>query len=187
MAEVRSTKLADEVELIRAACGVARKGIEAVLGAVADGVEDPTTLEGIAWQALAFDGCTIPSSVPAVAFDDGAVGRGQPSVVIDVGVLAHRYEGGVGGRFVEGTREPAGALSAACIPGATHADLAANASGEDWLVRGVGMGWESPVLTPGLGKAERLREGMALSVSEGPHRDVVVVGSTGAEILSTAP
>ncbi len=202
MAEVRRTKLPDEVELIRAACGVARKGIEAVLAAVADGVADPTALEGVAWQALASDGWTIPSSVPSVRFDPGGTSTGRrgdaaglagaaaglgEAVTIDVGVLAHRYEGGVGGRFVDGAREPAVDLLAACVPGATHAALAAAARTGDWLVRGVGMGWESPVLAPGLGFDERLDAGMVLSVGDGPHRDVVAVTATGPEVLSSAP
>lgn len=181
MARVRRTKLTDEVELIRAACAVARKGVEAVLAALEEGIADPTTLEGVAWQALAFDGWTIPSSVPSVLFgDDG-------SVVVDVGVLAHRYEGGVGGRFDSGRRRPGGALVEACIPGATHAHLRDVAGAGDWLVRGVGMGWESPVLAPGLGLSEQLEEGMVLSVTEGPHRDVVAVVAGSPEVLSSAP
>lgn len=200
MAGVRRTKLPDEVELIRTACGVARKGIDAVLAAVAEGIDDPTALEGVAWQALAFDGWTIPSSVPTVRFERNGSGRSGSgrsgdgrangtgdAVVIDVGVLAHRYEGGVGGRFVDGRREMAAGLVAACVPGATHAALAAAAGTADWLVRGVGMGWEQPVLAPGLGVDEQLECGMVLSVSEGPHRDVVAITPSGPEVLSTAP
>jgi Xaa-Pro aminopeptidase len=185
MAEVRRTKLPDEVERIRAACTVARKGVEAVLAALGEGIDDTTALEGIAWEALAFDGWTIPSSVPSVRLDRAA-GSGAVAAAVDVGVLAHRYEGGVGGRFVDGSREPSPELVAACVPGATHADLAA-AGGTEWMVRGVGMGWEPPVLTPDLGLEERLEEGMVLSVGDGPHRDVVAVGAGGPEVLSSAP
>jgi hypothetical protein len=186
MAEVRRIKLPDEVERIRAACGVARKGVEAVLAAVAAGIGDTTALEGVAWEALAFDGWTIPSSVPEVRLEPDDHGDG-PAAVIDVGVLAHRYEGGVGGRFVGGSREAAGSLVAACVPGAGHADLAAAAGTSDWLVRGVGMGWEPPVLAPGLGVEEHLDAGMVLSVGAGPHREIVAVGPDGPEVLSTAP
>jgi hypothetical protein len=185
MAEVRRTKLPDEVERIRDACGVARKGVEAVLRALDEGTHDTTTLEGIAWEALAFDGWTIPSSVPSVRLE-GSAGGGAEAAVIDVGVLAHRYEGGVGGRFVDGSREPSPSLVAACVPGAGHAELAA-AGGAEWMVRGVGMGWEPPVLAPGLGVEEHLEEGMVLSVGAGPHRDVVAVHADGPEVLSSAP
>jgi hypothetical protein len=49
------------------------------------------------------------------------------------------------------------------------------------------MGWEPPVLAPGLGVEEHLDAGMVLSVGAGPHREIVAVGPDGPEVLSTAP
>lgn len=166
MADVRRHKPAEEIEAIRRACAVARAGVEAALaGGHAAAVE-----------AVARAGATVPSSGIRV---DGEV--------VDVGVLLDGFEGGIGGRFTGGRRGPAPAIVAACRDGAVWDDLAAVAADPGWCVRGLGRGFERPVLTAGLGRGERLSAGMVLSVADGAHRDVVAVTSGVPEVLSDMP
>jgi len=174
MAEVRRTKLPAEIDRIRAACAVAWVGIDAAL-------DDPdaAAAEGVAIAAMAAAGTTVPSSEPVVRRDGDAT-------VIDLGVLLDGYEGGVGGSFVRGARGETPALVDACRVGVTGADLATAAKGR-WRVRGLGMGYERPVIDAELGRAETLTAGMVLSVSDGDHRDVVAVTDDGPEVLSTRP
>ena len=96
------------------------------------------------------------------------------------------YEGGVGGRFVDGRREHAPALFDACRHGATHEDLAQSSTGP-WLVRGLGMGYETPMIDAQRGQDLTLMTGMVLSVTDGDHRDVVAVTSSEPDVLSTPP
>ncbi len=171
IAAARRLKSVEELDHIRAACGIAWAGVEAALANPAEGL-------ATAIEAMAAAGTTIPSSAPIVR-------RLPDGFSIDLGVMLDGYEGGVGGRFVGGRRIGATDLGAACRPGATHAALAAAAS-HDWLIRGLGMGYETPVLTSSLGRHEVLEAGMVLSVSDGEHRDVVAVTPNGPEVLSHA-
>ena len=174
MVDVRRHKLPGEIEAIASACAAAWVGVDAALGAA--GGTDPGAA---AIRALAGVGVTIPSSGVR------AERRGAESAV-DVGVICDLYEGGVGGVFVDGRRSGSSALVDACRAGATHADLAAAATG-NWLVRGLGMGFERPVIAPGVGAGERLEAGMVLSVTDGHHRDVVHVTADGPNVLSQRP
>jgi hypothetical protein len=130
----------------------------------------------VALEALAAAGVTVPSSGVTVVPDGDAL-------VVDVGVLVDGYEGGAGGRFVNGDRGPAPALVDACRVGATWDDLAAAAAEPTWCVRGVGLGFERPVLTAEVGRGVVLSESMVVSVSDGPYRDVVAVTAEGADVL----
>ena len=131
-------------------------------------------------EALAGTGVTVPSS--------GVRAERQGSgLVVDVGVIRDLYEGGVGGSFIDGQRAGSAALVEACRAGATHADLAAAATADDWLVRGLGMGFERPVIGPQIGHDERLEAGMVLSVADGDRRDVVHVTPEGPVVLSKRP
>lgn len=168
----RRLKSAEEIDLIAAACRVAWAGVHGVLDNPADGVAG-------AIEAIAACGVTIPSSAPVVR-------RLPDSHVIDIGVMVDGYEGGVGGRFVNGRRVDAGSLVGACRAGAKHSDLGRAARGE-WLVRGLGMGYERPVMTRWLGQAEVLEPGMVLSVTDGEHRDVIAVTNDGPKVLSSEP
>jgi Creatinase/Prolidase N-terminal domain len=172
MTRARRIKSGEEIERIRIACTIAWTGVTAALA-------DPSHGVGAAIEAIAATGHTIPSSAPRVRVADGAVD-------IDLGVLVDGYEGGVGGRFADGEREPSSSLTDACVPGATHPSLASAARG-GWLVRGLGMGFERPVIDPRHGVTEVLEAGMVLSVGDGHHRDVVAVTDDGPRILSTRP
>ena len=175
MARVRRRKLPGEIEAVARACAAAWAGVEAALDAPEDA--DPA---GAAIQALAGIGVTVPSSGIRVE-------RRGAGLAIDIGVLCDLYEGGVGGLFVDGRRTGSAALVEACRAGAAHSDLAAAATAEDWLVRGLGMGFERPVIGPQVGLGERLEAGMVLSVAGGDRRDVVHVGSDGPVVLPDRP
>ena len=175
MAGVRRHKLPDEVAAIGRACAAAWVGAEAALEAVQE--SDPAAA---AIKALAGIGATIPSSGVRAERQ----GRG---LVVDVGVICDLYEGGVGGSFIDGQRAGSAALVEACRVGATHADLAAAATADDWLVRGLGMGFERPVIGPQVSHDERLEAGMVLSVTDGDRRDVVNVTPEGPIVLSDRP
>ena len=172
MAGVRLHKLPGEVEAIARACAAAWVGVEAALAA-----GEPADPAAAAIGALAGRGVTVPSSgVRAERRGDG--------LAVDIGVIHDLYEGGVGGIFVDGRRAGSAALANACRAGATHADLAAAATANDWLVRGLGMGFERPVVGPQIGTGERIEAGMVLSVSDGDRRDIVHVTAGGPVVLS---
>ena len=174
MASVRTVKLAEEIELVRSACRVVWSGVEAVLDQ--PGASTPIAN---ALVVMAASGTTIPSSEPVVR------GEGDTTVV-DLGMIVDLYEGGVGGRFVDGRREPTPALVDACRDGATYDDLAESSTGQ-WLVRGLGMGYETPVIDAQQGQGLTLVAGMVLSVTDGDHRDVVAVTDGQPDVLSAPP
>jgi hypothetical protein len=174
MASVRTVKLAEEIELVRSACRVVWSGVEAVLDQ-----PDASTPIANALVAMAALGTTIPSSEPVVRSEGD-------TTVVDLGVIVDLYEGGVGGRFVDRRREHAPALVDVCRDGATHDDLAESSTGP-WLVRGLGMGYETPVIDAQQGQGLTLMAGMVLSVTDGDHRDVVAVTDSQPDVLSTPP
>ena len=174
MARVRRRKLPGETEAISVACAAAWVGVDAALAAATSA--DPA---GAAIKAMAALGVTVPSSGVTVE-------RRGDGLHIDIGVIRDLYEGGVGGVFADGQRSGSAALVAACRAGATHADLARTAAG-DWLVRGLGMGFERPVIGPRIGLRERLEAGTVLSVTDGAHRDVVQVTDADPVVLSGRP
>ena len=197
MARVRRHKLPGEIDAISRACAAAWVGVDAALSAPAGA--DPAVA---AVEALAATGSTIPSS--GVRAD-----RRESGLFIDIGVICDLYEGGVGGFFVDGRREPrVSSLLTACCAGATRDNLAAAAATDarlrfrprdddgggdsraaptagDWLVRGLGMGFERPVIGPRIGAGKRLEAGMVLSVATDGGRDVVHVTDDGPVVLST--
>ena len=175
MAGARVRKLPGEVDAIARACEAAWVGVEAALNAGERA--DPA---GAAIKALAGRGVTVPSS------GIRAERRGE-GLVVDIGVICDLYEGGVGGVFADGRRLGSTALVDACRGGASHGDLAAAATSGDWLVRGLGMGFERPVMGPQIGLGERLEAGMVLSVTDGDRRDVVHVTAGGPIELSKRP
>ncbi len=172
MAEVRRVKFDEEIECIDAACKVAWAGADAAL-------EAPRNPAGAAIAAMARAGTTVPSSAPTIL-------RAGDKTIIDLGVLLNGYEGGLGGTFIDGRRRAPPPLVDACRGGAGHTDLADAADGP-WLVRGLGLGFEHPVLDPDHGHREVLKAGMVLSVSDGHHRDVIAVTDGPPRILSTRP
>ena len=175
MARLRRHKLPGEVEAIASACAAAWVGVEAALGAV--GGTDPGVA---AIRALAGVGVTVPSSGVRAE-------RRGAELAVDVGVICDLYEGGVGGVFADGRRAGSASLVDSCRAGASHADLSAAATTGEWLVRGLGMGFEHPVIGPAVGAGERLEAGMVLSVTDGHRRDVVAVTGERPSLLSERP
>ena len=174
MARIRRHKLPGEVDAIASACAMAWIGVDAALDAPEN--SDPAAA---AIEALARRGVTVPSS--GIRAEHRGAG-----IAIDVGVICDLYEGGAGGWFVDRRRSGSTALADACRAGVSHADLARAASG-DWLVRGLGMGFEQPVVGPQIGSGERLETGMVLSVADGDRRDVVQVTDGDPVVLSERP
>ena len=172
----RRTKLPSEVDAIRAACAVAAAGVEA---AIAHPGSDAARLAaGV--EAMALAGSSTPAGEPQV---DGPI--------VDFGCIRSHYEGGLGrttGGAPSDTR-PHAALIAACVPGATGRDLRLAAPDGDWLIRGLGMGFEPPVINARYGTHETLEANMVLSVSATTGaeyaRDTVLVTESTPEILSS--
>lgn len=190
MAAVRRHKLPAEIARIRAACGVVWAGAIAAATAASDPDEPPVTNEqriGAAVLAMGRLGATIPSSAPVVR-QDGA------DTFVDVGMIVDGYEGGLGARFsarlavaANELPDPPRRLIDACQVGATGADLAAAAEHPGWLVRGLGMGFERPVIDAIHGHTETLEPDMVLSVGDGNRREIVHITDNGPAILSGRP
>lgn len=172
----RRTKLPSEVDAIRAACAVAAAGVEA---AIAHPGRDAARLAaGV--EAMALAGSSTPAGEPRV---DGSF--------VDFSCLRSHYEGGLG-RTSNGAApddRPHTALIAACVPGATGHDLRQAAPDGDWLIRGLGMGFEPPVINDRYGAGEVLEEHMVLSVSAttgGEYaRDTILITESAPEVLSS--
>ncbi len=177
MAGVRRRKLPGEIDAIERACDAAWAGVDAVLAAPAPAAPAPAA---VAIEALAGVGVTVMASTLRVE-------PRNSGIFIDIGVIRALYEGGVGGCFINGERTGPADLIAACRPGATHRDLASVAATGTWGVRGLGMGFERPIINAALGGGERLEAGMVLDVTDGDRRDVVAVTAEGPVILSKRP
>lgn len=179
MADLRRPKSDSECAAIARACGVATAAVDAVSAAVAAGAAEPGRLRGVGLAAAAGAGGTVPSS--GITVDCHA-----ETVSVDVGVLIDDWEGGLGrtvsldgqargGRIEERVR----ALMAACRAGAGGDEIQRCGGAGRWLVRGVGMGFERPVVGPDIGADAGLVVGDVLSVAvsgdDRHHREVVVV------------
>ncbi|GJM37293.1 MAG: peptidase M24 [Acidimicrobiales bacterium] len=190
MAAVRRHKLPAEIDRIRAACAVVWHGVVAAATAGNSPDEPPLTNDqriGAAVLAMGRLGATIPSSAPIVR-QDGA------DTFIDLGMIVDGYEGGLGALAslrapIPGNEapEPPQRLIDSCRPGATGADLAAASEHPGWLVRGVGMGFERPVIDATHGHAETLDADMVVSVRDGNRREIVHITDNGPALLSGRP
>ncbi|MDW3219789.1 MAG: aminopeptidase P family N-terminal domain-containing protein [Acidimicrobiales bacterium] len=183
MAAVRRHKLPAEIDRIRAACGVVWEGVLAI---ARHGAGTDEQLIGAAVLAMGRLGATIPSSAPIVR-------RSGADTVVDLGMIVDGYEGGLGAVISthlatgdEARPQPLH-LANVCQPGATGAALAAAAEHPGWLVRGVGMGFELPVIDETHGHAEILEPDMVLSVSDGDRREIVHITDRGPALLSGPP
>ncbi|WP_419918425.1 aminopeptidase P family N-terminal domain-containing protein [Candidatus Poriferisocius sp.] len=172
LARARRTKLAGEIDAIRAACAVAAAGVAAATARA--GTDTERLAAGV--EAMALAGSSTPASEPLV--------RGS---TVDFGCIRYHYEGGLS-RTAGGDPELTTGLIRACVPGATAADLRRAAPDAGWLVRGCGMGHEPPVINSRYGTGEVLKAGMVLSVGADTgtdhRRDIVLVTESNPEILS---
>jgi Xaa-Pro dipeptidase len=191
MRAVRALKLPAEITRIRAAVAVAGAAMEAADAALAGGA-GPAAARVAALQSAAQQAVTVPTSGVSAWRADPGNGAGFH---VDVGFLVDGYEGGLG-RTLPGATDAAPVVAAqrrlvdACRPGATAVDLrgAVPAGVARWRVRGGGMGFEGPVVSATLGRAEVIEEHMVLSVElelDGMRRrDLAAVGPHATEILS---
>lgn len=222
----RRVKTAAEIETMRAGLRVAEHGLAAALAQLAPGVTEQG-LAGVLLEACAAGGVSTPATQDAAwvtardhpwrrASADRRVQEGD-LVAFSSGVLADGYIGEVGRTWPAGPATPPVVklygrwnrlwekLLRACRPGVRAAGLldAYLEAGEPLPVmpvaRGLGMGFDPPVVTPalrGTAEAEQLEPGMILAVTayvwaEGVGavfgRDAVLIGDDGPQVLTSSP
>ncbi|MGI9602297.1 MAG: M24 family metallopeptidase [Acidimicrobiales bacterium] len=210
----RRVKLPAEVDAIQRACTVAGDVLAAVRAAVGSGRTEHE-LTAVALSAASRIGRIQPAAVPTVhatstthyerpqgsrsrTIDAGALVR------IDVAFLVDGYEGGLGrtvavdlaGPTINGLEEQLDAhqqqLLQRCRSGASGRDLA-DGTPVHWQIRGLGMGFEAPIIDHRTGHHTLLEAGMVLSVESAvflesfgtmSRRDVVVVRDGEPDVLT---
>jgi Xaa-Pro dipeptidase len=224
MREARRTKTAEELDAIRESVAVAENSLAKSVAELRPGVTEKE-LDGVLLEAAAAGGVTTPAVQDAVWItnrehqwrrvdSDRAVAAGD-LVAFTAGVVAHGYIGEVGRTHPVGgdIDEPTKALYArcealwnrlisACRPGASAGDLlgAYEAAGEPpppmAVARGLGLGFDPPVVTAGLpatAAKERLEVSGVIALTayvweEGVgavfRRDTVAITDSGPQVLS---
>jgi Xaa-Pro dipeptidase len=194
MGNARRTKTPDEITCLDVASAIAEAALSALEGALAPGITERELL-GIYDERIASLGAPMPPS-ESVCFatpsggpvrfrhlaSDRPIGDGE-LVVLAPGALYAGYEAGLARTRVAGDADPPGAadlaskcargmdaLTAACRPGNTGADLyrawenAGNPEPGFLLAHGLGLGAEPPVIGLGRGGGATIDEGMVLCV-----------------------
>jgi Xaa-Pro aminopeptidase len=227
MRAARRIKTPDEVATLRGALRVAEDSLAIAVGQLREGTVEQA-LTGVMLEAQAAGGVSTPATQDGAwvtsrehpwrrARSDGRVENGD-LVAFSAGVLADGYVGEVGRTWpvgdVEGPEIPAlydrwnalwDRLAAACLPGRPASELLAayEAANEPLppmpVAHGLGLGFDSPVVTPQLQRTaaeEILEPGMVLSVTgyvwqEGVGavfgREAVLVTPDGPEVLTASP
>lgn len=225
MCAARRIKTAQEIVALRTAIAVAESGLAAAVSELRPGVSEQT-LAGVLLEALAAGGVSTPSNQDVAwvtsrehpwrrAGGDRRVQAGD-LVAFSAGVLAGGYIGEVGRTLPVG--ETLGAaplyqrwhrlwakLLATCRPGAAASELlgAYEDAGEPPppmpVARGLGMGFDPPVISPQLPQtaaADRLEPGMVLAVTGYVWeagigavfgREAVLITDGAPEVLTTSP
>ncbi len=194
MVSARRIKTPDEITCLDVASAIAEAALSALEGALAPGITERELL-GIYDERIASLGAPMPPS-ESVCFatpsggpvkfrhlaSDRPIGDGE-LVVLAPGALYAGYEAGLARTRVAGHAGPPGAadlasrcargmdaLTAACRPGNTGADLyrawenAGNPEPGFLLAHGLGLGAEPPVIGLGRGGGATIDEGMVLCV-----------------------
>ncbi|MBB5915487.1 Xaa-Pro aminopeptidase [Nocardia transvalensis] len=226
MRTARRIKTAEEIAVLRNTLRVAQAGLAATVAELAPGGTEQGLI-GVLLEAMTAGGVSTPASQDSVwvtskehpwrrAGADRQVRAGD-LVAVSAGVLGDGYIGEVGRTYPAGAAGDAatklyrrrdalwGRLIDACKPGAPAIDLlnAYEAAGEPLpsmpVARGLGMGFDPPVVSPRLpatATAERLEPGMVLSITgyvwqEGVGavfgRDAVLITDDGCDVLTAAP
>jgi Xaa-Pro dipeptidase len=225
MRAARRVKTAEEVVSLREAIAVAEAGLAAAVSELRPGVSEQL-LAAVLLEALAAGGVSTPSNQDVAwvtsrdhpwrrVSGDRRVAEGD-LVAFSAGVLAGGYIGEVGRTRPAGVSGVTGPLYrrwerlwdkllAACQPGAAADELLAayRAAGEPDppmpVARGLGMGFDPPVVSPHLPRTaagDRLEPGMVLAVTgyvweRGVGavfgREAVLIGADGPEVLTTSP
>lgn len=225
MRAARRIKTDDEIAALRESVAVAESGLAAAVAELRPGVAEQE-LAGVLLEALAAGGVSTPSNQDVAwvtssehpwrrAAGDGRVQPGD-LVAFSAGVLAGGYMGEVGRTWPVGD-VPGSAglferwdrlwsmLIAVCQPGSGAAELLAayDAAGEAAppmpVARGLGMGFDPPVISsrlPQTAAAERLEPGMVLAVTGYVWepgvgavfgREAVLITADGPEVLTVSP
>jgi Xaa-Pro dipeptidase len=226
MRTARRIKTAEEVSALREAIRVAEIALAATVCELVPGISEQT-LAGILLEAEAAGGVSTPATQEGAwitspehpwrrVTGDGRIGPND-LVAFSAGVVGNGYIGEVGRTWPAiggGAATKAlyrrwhalwSQLAAACRPGARSSDLldAYNAAGEALppmpVARGLGLGFDPPVVSPHLrstSEAELLEPGMVLSVTgyvweKGVGavfgREAVLITADGAEVLTSSP
>lgn len=225
LARARQVKLPAEIEAIRAAVDVAERALAVAEGALAVGTTEPE-LTGLFMEAMAAEGVTIPSTQDVAwvtsprspwhrSHRDAIISSGD-LVAFEAGVVHDGYVGEVGRTRVAGgdstdldvfrrRDELWDRLLDACQPGARGADLldvyraARVAEPPMPVARGLGLGYDLPVVTHGLpdsAAGQRLKPGMVLvltafvweeGIGAAYGAEPVLVTDAGPELLSSTP
>lgn len=224
MREARRIKTADELAAIRESVGIAGDSLARAVAELRPGVTEQE-LAGVLLEAAAAGGVTTPAVQDAAwitsrehqwrRVDGGRAVAAGDLVAFTAGVVAGGYIGEVGRTCPVGGEPggPARALYArcaalwerlisACRPGASASELldAYGSAGEPLppmaVARGLGLGFDPPVVTAGLpatAAGERLEASsvLALTAYVWEHgvgavfrRDTVAITDNGAELLS---
>jgi Xaa-Pro aminopeptidase len=225
MRAARRIKTSEEVVALRESIRVAEAALAAAVAELRPGVSEQT-LAGVLLEAMTAAGVSTPASQDAAwvtsrehpwrrVNGDGRVQSGD-LVAFSAGVLAGGYIGEVGRTWPVG--KPDGAadlyrrwnalwnpLLAACQPGAPADGLlgAYQAAGEPLppmpVARGLGMGFDPPVISPQLPQTaaeQRLEPGMVLAVTGYVWepgvgavfaREAVLITTDGADVLTKSP
>lgn len=222
----RRVKLPQEIEEIGASVGVAERSLTRAVAALEPGVTEQQ-LTGRFMEAMADEGVTIPSTQDVAWITSGdhpwhRTRRDVPVaagdlVAFEAGVIRDGYIGEVGRTHVVGdANDQASALLArrdelwerlvaACAPGVpvtalldAYSDAGVTAPPMP-VARGLGLGYDMPVVTADLPKAaadQRLEPGMVLALTafvwqEGVGaafgQEPVVITDDGFELLSSTP
>ena len=225
MRRARLIKTPEEIVAIRASVAIAERSLAATTAALAPGLTE-RQLTGVFMEAMAGAGVTTPATQDVAwitsrdepwrrASRDAPVAPGD-LVAFDGGVVAGGYvgelgrtqalEGGDGGdRLLRRCQELWDRLAGACRPGAPLTDLLAayDAAGVAPppmpVARGLGLGFDLPLVTPALARTaaeQRFEPGMVLAIvgyvwEQGTGavygEEPVVITPTGPELLSTNP
>ncbi|KUI01660.1 M24 family metallopeptidase [Mycobacterium sp. IS-3022] len=222
----RRIKTAEEIAVLRGALAVAEAALEAARAELSPGVTEQA-LTGALMEAMAAGGVTTPATQDGAwatskehpwrrARGDGRIENGD-LVAFSAGALADGYVGEVGRTWpvgdVDGSAVPElydrwnrlwDRLLAACRPGYPASDLLAayEAAGEPLpampVAHGLGLGLDSPVVTPALratAAEEVLEPGMVLAVTgyvwqQGVGavfgREAVHITADGGEVLTSS-
>jgi Xaa-Pro aminopeptidase len=224
MQAARRIKTEEELAVLREAVAVAETSLAKAIARLRPGAT-AKELAGVLLEAAAAGGATTPADQDAAvvtsrehpwrrAGGDGRVAAGD-LVAFTAGVVAHGYIAEVGRTYAAGGAVPEALaarcdrvwerLLAACRPGAPGSDLLEGyvRAGEPLppmpVARGLGLGFDPPVVTGGLprtAREARLEEGMVLALTgyvweagtgAAFRRDTVLVTGDGPELLTSAP
>jgi Xaa-Pro aminopeptidase len=222
---VRRVKAPEEVEALRAAVGVAERSLDAAVRALASGVTE-RQLTGVFMEAMASEGVTTPAGQDVAWITSREhpwhrTSRDEPVregdlVAFEAGVVLGGYAGELGRTHPVGDRPADAALSAtwrqlwdrllaACRVGAPTSGLleAYHTAGVPAppmpLARGLGLGFDLPLVTPALPQLaaeQHFEPGMVFALTgyvwkEGVGallgQEPIVITEAGPEPLSTAP